>query len=130
MRRSIPILATVALTALAGPAAASASGGGGGGTVRSAGTCTAASTSKIKVKPRDGRLEVEFEVDQNRTGAKWKWKLKDNSDVVFDGTATTKPPSGSFSVERKINDSAGGDAVVGVARNPKSGERCVAKVTI
>ena len=129
MRRSITILTAAAITALVVPAAAPARGGGGGGTISSHGKCSAASRSKIKVKPRDGRLEVEFEVDQNRNGVKWNWKLKDNSAVVFHGTATTKDPSGSFSIERKINDSPGSDVVVGIGRNPKSGERCVANVT-
>ena len=128
MRRITTILAATAIAAIAVPASAPASGGGG--TIRSPGKCSAASTSKIKVKPRDGRLEVELEVDQNRNGVKWNWKLKDNSALVFHGTATTKAPSGSFSVERKINDSAGNDDVVGIGRNPKSGERCVANVTV
>ena len=85
---------------------------------------------KSRSSPATAASRSEFEVDQNRNGVKWNWKLKDNSAVVFHGTATTKPPSGSFSVERKINDSAGSDAVVGIGRNPKSGERCVAKVTV
>jgi hypothetical protein len=129
MRLSISILIAAAIAALAVPAAAPASGGGGGG-ISSAGKCTAASSSKIKVRPRDGRLEVEFEVDQNRNGVKWNVRLKDNSTVVFLGSAITKGPSGSFSIERKINDTAGSDVVTGIGRNPKSGERCVARVTV
>ena len=80
--------------------------------------------------PSNGGLEVEFEVDQNQAGVKWNVRLKDNSEAVFRGSATTKPPSGSFSIERRINDNPGSDAIVGIGRNPKSGERCVAKVTI
>ncbi len=125
---SISILAAAAIAALAVPVAAPASGGGGG--VSNAGTCSGASTSKIKAKPDNGRIEVEFEVDQNRNGVKWNVKLKDNSAVAFTGTATTKGPSGSFSVRRKIGDAAGGDSIVGIGRNPKSGERCVAKVNV
>ena len=129
MRRiMISVLAAAATFALAIPAGAPARGGGN--EVSSAGKCTAASTSKIKVKPDNGRLDVEFEVDQNRSGVKWHVRLKDNSDVVFRGSATTQPPSGSFSVEKKINNRAGSDRIVGIGRNRQSGERCVASVTI
>lgn len=127
MKRSTTILAAAALSAaLAVPAIASASKAD----IRNTGKCSASSTSKIKVKPRDGRLEVEFEVDQNRNGVKWKVKLKDNSKVVFRGKARTRAPSGSFSIERRLDDRPGKDAIAGIARNPASGERCVAKVSI
>ncbi len=125
MKRSITILAVAAIAGLTLPAAASADDA-----VRSAGKCSLASTSKIKVKARDGGLEVEFEVDQNRNGVKWNVKLKDNSEVAFRGNATTKAPSGSFSVERRLADQPGTDALVGIGRNPASGERCVAEVSI
>lgn len=115
-------------TALAIPALAV--GSGGNGEVRNAGNCDGSSTSKIKVKPDDGKLEVEFEVDQNKNGVKWNVKLKDNDDVVFTGTATTQAPSGSFSLEKRINDRAGTDRVAGIARNPATGERCVARASI
>ena len=115
-------------TALAIPAFAL--GSGGGGDVRNAGKCDGSSTSKIKVKPDDGRLEDEFEVDQNKNAVKWNVKLKDNDDVVFRGTETTQAPSGSFSLEKRIDDRAGTDHVVGIGRNPNSGERCVARVSI
>ena len=98
--------------------------------VRQAGKCTGSSSSKIKVKPDDGGLEVEFEVDQNRSGQKWSVKLKDNSEVVFRGSATTKGPSGSFEIERRIADASGSDTVKGVARNRSTDERCSASATI
>jgi hypothetical protein len=129
MKLSGSILAAAAIAALALPVTAPASGGGGGG-VTSAGKCIGMSTSKIKAKPRDGRLEVEFEVDQNRNGVKWNVKLKHNGAVAFRTTATTHAPSGSFTVEHKLNDAAGKDSVAGIARNPSSGERCVARVTV
>jgi hypothetical protein len=128
MKKGISVLAATAIAALVIPVTAPASGGGGD--VRSAGKCTGASSSKIKVKPDNGRLEVEFEVDQNRSGVKWHVKLKDNGAVAFRGTATTKGPSGSFSIARKIDNAAGKDHVAGIARNHKSGERCVARVTV
>jgi hypothetical protein len=126
MRRSIWISAAAAVTALILPAASPASDDD----IRRGGECTGGSSSKIKVKPDDGRLEVEFEVDQNRNGVKWKVRIKDNSDVVFRGSARTHAPSGSFSIERRIANRPGTDAITGIARNKRSGERCAAKVRI
>jgi hypothetical protein len=126
MMRSTWISAVAAVAALALPATSPASDDD----IRHAGECTGGSTSKIKVKPDDGGLEVEFEVDQNRNGVKWKAKIKDNSDVVFRGSARTHAPSGSFSIERRIANRAGTDTITGIARNKHSGERCVARVSI
>jgi hypothetical protein len=126
MRRSIWISAAAAVAALMLPAASPASDDD----IRQGGECTGGSSSKIKVKPDDGRLEVEFEVDQNRNGVKWKVRIKDNSDVVFRGSARTHSPSGSFSIERRIANRPGTDAITGIARNKRSGERCAAKVRI
>jgi len=117
--------ALVSLAAVAAPGLAAA-----GDDVRSNGKCTGSSTAKIKAKARDGKLEVEFEVDQNKNGAKWKVKIKDNGKVAFRGSARTKGPSGSFSVEKRIDNQAGTDRVKGIGRNPATGERCVAKVRI
>lgn len=127
MKRTIGILAAgAAAVAMAIPGIATASDDD----IRAGGQCTGGTTSKIKVKPDDGRLEVEFEVDQNRTGDRWKVKLKDNGDVVFKGSATTRGPSGSFEIERKISNKSGTDSITGTARNTDGGERCAAKVRI
>jgi hypothetical protein len=130
MKRSIWISTIVAVGALGLSATAPASGGGGSNDVRRAGECTGASTSKIKVKPDDGALEVEFEVDQNRNDVSWRVRIKDNAKLVFRGTRRTKGPSGSFTVRKRIPNLAGTDQVKGLARNPQSGERCAAKVSI
>ena len=122
----IPLTTAAAAMALAVPAAS----GSGSDDIRKTGTCTGSSSSKIKAKPRDGRLEVEFEVDQNRNGVKWKVRLKDNGKRVFRGTARTKAPSGSFSIERKIANRPGTDSLKGIGKNPATGERCVAKLKI
>jgi len=128
MKRTIGTLtACVAAGALAIPAAGLASGDD---EIRQAGQCTGGTTSKIKVKPDDGRLEVEFEVDQNRTGDRWKVKIKDNGDVAFKGSAVTRGPSGSFSIEKKIPNKSGTDSIAASARNTDGGERCAAKVSI
>lgn len=127
MKRTISILAAgAAAAAVAMPGAASASDDD----IRASGECTGGTTSKIKVKPDDGQLEVEFEVDQNQSGDRWKVKLKDNGDVVFKGSATTRGRSGSFEIERKIPNKSGTDSITGKARNTDGGERCAARVSI
>src|SRR5688572_28033026 len=77
---------------------------GGDRGVRVSGSCDGSSTAKLKVKPDDGRLEVEFEVDQNRNGVTWNVQVRRNGALAFSTRATTRGPSGSFSVERKITD--------------------------
>lgn len=126
--RKTALLAAPAVALLALPAAALA--GGNDAEVRKAGSCDGSSTAKIKVKEDDGRLEVEFEVDQNRNGKTWKVKIKDNGAVAFKGKAVTKPPSGSFSVEKRIADRPGKDSIVATGKNPASGERCVARASL
>jgi len=105
-------------------------GGATRGTVkRAAGSCTAGSTAKLKVKPRNGRLKAEFEVDQNRNGVKWAVRVRRDGKLVVKTSATTKAPSGSFSVERRFRNPAGSDRIVAKATSP-SGEVCRASLTI
>lgn len=118
----------LAVSLLAMPAETLASGGGGG--VVRAGTCTAASTSRIKAKHEDGRIEVEFEVDQNVVGKTWNIRLLHNGDVFFTGQRTTQAPSGSFEVRKLTGNRAGTDTLKGRARNPQTGEVCIATVSI
>jgi hypothetical protein len=96
---------------------------------RVAGRCTGRSTAKLKVKPDDGRLETEFEVDQNRNGVRWTVRLRRDGRLVVSTRARTRPPSGSFSVERRIADPRGRDRITARATSP-SGEVCTARVTI
>ena len=96
---------------------------------RVAGNCTGGSTAKLKAKPDDGRLEVEFEVDQNRNGVTWAVRVRRNAKRVVRTNATTRAPSGSFSVERRIADPAGSDRIRARATSP-SGEVCRAALTI
>ena len=126
MKRTIAISTALAVAALALPASAPANDS----EIRRAGECTGGSTSKIKVKPDDGRLEVEFEVDQNRNDQRWRVRMVDNGILVFEGTRRTQAPSGSFSVERRIDNLPGTDSIRARARNPKTGERCLARVSI
>jgi hypothetical protein len=103
---------------------------GGGTTVkRVTGTCTDGSTAKLKVKPDDARLETEFEVDQNRNGVKWEVRIRRDGNLVVRTNATTRAPSGSFSVERRVKDGAGSDRITARATSP-SGEVCTAGLTV
>jgi hypothetical protein len=118
--------AVAALAAL--PATAVAKHGGDRGKQVS-GHCTKASTSKLKVKPDDGRLETEFEVDQNRNGVRWSVTIRRDGKVAVRTSARTKPPSGSFSVNRRLANGAGRDRISARATSP-SGEVCTASLTI
>lgn len=96
---------------------------------RVTGDCTGASTSKLKVRLRDGRLRTEFEVDQNVVGVAWHVSLSHNGRVAASTTKTTRAPSGSFSLERRLRNAAGRDTVRAKATSP-SGEVCSASLTI
>jgi hypothetical protein len=119
--------ATIAAGVALGTAVpASASHGGGG--KQNSGTCSQGSAWKIKAKADDGQLEVEAEVDTNVSGQTFNWKLADNGEVRAKGTSTTHGVSGSFSVERRIANEAGTDAIKFTAKNKANGETCVATI--
>lgn len=111
--------------ALAVPANAS----GSDATIRE-GSCSGSTDWKVKAKPDDGRIEFEGEIDSNRTGQSWTWVIKHNGSRSASGTATTKGPSGSFSVERRLVNLSGVDSFVFKATNPKSGEVCRGTVSL
>jgi hypothetical protein len=94
------------------------------------GSCSARSDWKLKLGPRDGGIETEFQVDSNRNGQKWNVRLADNGARVFAGTATTRAPSGSFTVERRIANRKGTDHVVATAMNAVTGETCRATAAV
>ncbi len=122
----ITFAAAVAVSGAALAVAPLASAKGPGGiTVR--GHCTQSSTAKLKLSREDGHLQVEFEVDQNRNGVPWKVTLRRNGSLVASATATTRAPSGSFSLRRVLSDAQG--AVVAVATR-SAGERCTAQASI
>ena len=99
------------------------------GDVRNRGTCSKSSTAKLKLSPENGRIETEFEVDQNRSGVRWKVTLKRNGSVVASTRATTKAPSGSFTVRRLLTGTSGADTVTARAVSP-AGEVCTARATL
>ena len=85
---------------------------------------------KLKAKHDDGRVETEFEVDQNRNGRRWNVVIRRNGVVVFRGSRITRPPSGSFSVNRRIANAAGRDRIVATARSVVGGGVCRGVVTV
>ena len=108
----------LALVAALGASPASAKAGD----VRVAGTCNKSATTKIKLGPRDGRIETEAEVDSNRQT--WSVRMRQNGVLVLDTTATTRAPSGSFSVRKVLPNKAGTDTITAVSRNAATGQTC------
>jgi hypothetical protein len=123
-----PLLLVLALVAPAvvvpGTAVARGGGPGGGGggdrpEVRVAGVCGKGATAKLKLKSRDGAIEAEFEVDHNRAGTRWRVVVVQERRVVYRGYARTGGASGSFSLERRLGDYPGADAVMARAVGPR-----------
>ena len=102
--------------ALAVAAPAHAQGGGDQGVERQ-GSCSAGAQWKLKAKHDDGRIEAEFEVDSNRVGQRWLVRIADNGVLAF-------------TVERRIANRRGADHIRAVARQPRTGQRCVGTVTL
>src|SRR4051794_31403715 len=126
--RSIGLLLAATGTVWAGVAAAPAASAKGDDGIVKRGSCSSGATWKLKAKPDDGRLEVEFEVDSNRSGQSWAVRVTDNGTQVFRGSRTTRPPSGSFSLERQLANRSGKDAIV--ATGTYSGQTCTARLSI
>lgn len=83
------------------------------------GGCSNGADWKLKAKADDGGIQVEFQVDQNVNGRRWNVTITRDGAVVFRGVRTTRPPSGSFEVNRRIANPRGRDRIVGVARAPR-----------
>ena len=99
MRKLTIITALLAIT-VALPAVAPAKNNPG---VLRTGSCSGLGADwKLKAKHDDGRIETEFEVDQNVVGRRWNVVIRRNGVVVFRGARITRPPSGSFSINRRI----------------------------
>jgi hypothetical protein len=103
---------------------------GGGIKVTDNGTCSGATVWKLKAKPDNSKIEVEGEIDSNKNGRVWTWTIKQNGTVAAKGQSTTKAPSGSFSVNRRLDNLAGSDTFVLRAVNTSSGEVCRGSVTL
>ena len=112
------MLFTVVLVAALIPSVAPARDNPG---VIKTGKCSNGAGWKLKAKPEDRRLEVEFEVDQNVSGRRWNVVLKHNGAVFFRGARITRPPSGSFEINRRVGDRAGTDRIAATARAAAGG---------
>jgi hypothetical protein len=121
-RRAAVGLAVAILVASAGPAQ------GASGTAER-GSCSGHSNWKFKADPSDGRLDLEGEVDSDRAHQKWHWKILHDGWVSFHGTAWTHG-GGSFTVQRRVVDSAGTDHLGWRASNRKTGEKCRGRLII
>src|SRR4051794_13435213 len=97
-----------------------------GNDVRKSGSCSDNSNWKLKLSKDNGRIDTEFEVDQNRVGQDWRVHLKHDGNTFFSGTRTTHGPSGSFTVQKRVDNSAGADHVSARAVNVNSNEVCTA----
>ncbi len=129
MRKITLISLSVLALALLAFAPGAFAGSDKGREVIKRGKCSGSSTWNLKAHLDDGRLETEFEVDQNRNGVKWAVRLRRNGKLAAKTTATTKAPSGSFSIERRLTNGAGKDRITARATSP-SGEVCTAGLTI
>lgn len=94
------------------------------------GQCSGATGWQVKAKPDDGRIEFEGEIDSNQNGQLWTWRIVHNGEVSARGSSTTKAPSGSFSVERRLVNLAGADTMSFRATNPDTNEVCRGSVTL
>ena len=128
MTRFRSLLATtlVAGAILAVPSTAAAAGND----IIRTGSCSGTADWKLKAGPDNGRLEVEFQVDSNRAGQVWRVRILDNGVLRYDALRTTQAPSGSFSVTRRIPNMAGTDHILARARNVRSGQLCIAKLSV
>ena len=129
----MPRLATIALAALVAVVALTAAMPAAAKSDREVvrvGNCSGSADWKLKLDFDDGRIETEFEVDQNRNGQRWRVVLKRDGYRFFRGIRTTRAPSGSFEVDRKVRNHAGRDRIVARAVNLRSGQVCRAAASI
>jgi hypothetical protein len=68
--------------------------------------------------------------DSNRVGQTWRVRVRDNGVLVVATRATTGGRSGSFSVERRVTNRTGSDALVARARHLATGQTCVGRLTL
>jgi hypothetical protein len=126
--RKLTVLIALLAIGVALPAVAPAKNNPG---VTRTGVCSGLGANwKLKAKHDDGRVETEFEVDQNVNGRRWNVVIRRNGAVVFRGARITRPPSGSFEVNRRIANAAGRDRIVATARSVVGGGVCRGVVSV
>ena len=124
MTKLFTLALVVATAAFLGLSAAGLAAGNQDGERIKTGSCSRGTDWKLKTKAEDNGVEVEFEVDQNRNGRVWRVVLRRNGSVVFNGIRRTRPPSGSFEVNRVVP----GGRIVATARALATGETCRASI--
>jgi hypothetical protein len=125
--RTLAILVGLVAVAVAVPALAPAKSSPG---VIRQGKCSGPANWKLKAKFDDGLIETEFEVDQNIAGRRWNVVITRDGATVFRGVRLTRPPSASFSVQRRIRNPAGSDRIVAKATAARGGQVCRGVVTV
>jgi hypothetical protein len=125
--RTLALLVGVVAVVVAVPALAPAKSSPG---VIRQGKCSGSASWKLKAKLDDGLIETEFEVDQNIAGRRWNVVITRDGTTVFRGARATRPPSASFTVERRIRNPAGSDRIVARAQAARGGQVCRGVVTI
>jgi hypothetical protein len=115
---------------VAGAIALAPAAGAKAGDVIRTGACSGSSDWKLKLSPEDNGIQLEFQVDSNRVGQTWRVRIRENGVLIFSRTRVTKAPSGSFTVRRLADDTAGTDAFRAAATNVATGETCVGRASI
>jgi hypothetical protein len=132
MRRPLLLIPAV-LSVLVLPSAALADHGGGNRgrphDVRVRGTCGKGATARLRLRERGGRIDVAFEVEHTRAHRTWKVVIVRDGLIAWRGSARTRAPSGSFSVERRIANFSGADRVTARAGGPR-GLTCTASAIL
>jgi hypothetical protein len=126
-RLATAVVVTATVGASVVPVGTARALGHDGDRVERRGFCTNGARWDIRAESDDGRIEVDAEIDTSRAGRRWDWVLKHNGSVSARGTSRTRPPSGSFEVERYSIDLSGTDTFR--FRASRKGARCVATIS-
>lgn len=117
--RTAVALATVAATAIT-PGVAFANEAD----VIRAGNCSRAADWKLKLSPENGRIEMEFQVDANARGQRWRVAVWHGGRRIERDVFRTHGRSGSFTVRRVLNNTAGADNARARAIRFGGGQTC------
>jgi hypothetical protein len=127
-RCSVAFALAVALLVAAAPAPASGDGDGDRREARVSGTCGRGAKSELRLRSRDGTISVRFDVERRRARERWVVVLVHERRVAWRATLRTRS-SGSFRVERSLDDLDGPDQVTARASGPR-GITCEASATL
>jgi hypothetical protein len=130
LRSRCPVAFALAGALLVAPAAAPASGGGDGDRreARVSGRCSRGAKSELRLRSRDGTISVRFDVERRRARERWVVVLVHERRVASRTTLRTRS-SGSFRIERSLDDLDGPDQVTVRGSGPR-GITCEASATL